>query len=786
MREFRFRLAKGRWLGAWLLGAAVALFSWFSGNNAVFPPELWDEFSIAAGLRPPPDPMPGCWRALVSCLAGSVGLERTTAALQALGAVSLGVLAAFTYLFFGEMLPIPLRLRMLKWGWSRRVVRLLLMQGSLCFVLSYPVWGIGRALSPAMMQLLAGVIMLNVFCWSLRSGRPHLAMLMTAAAGLYAADSVFGFLLPVAFVAFVVRWIGLPGGNIGEMMQNPLLRYITFRRIFATFLTAWLVGVGLNTYFFWRSGGFETMELTGFLYFLHYLYCYLLEIGRSARPLGWLFIIIAVIAPFVLSVAFVRIATDDDKFLSYLIGFIFLVLGVFSFLQSTGWTSAWFWRWIENPEPVSSPFLLGFCLFLTSTTTTLSLCVVGVEFYFRSGNRIAKLHFEDAVEMAAQEWPRMVRSLKRIGRGMRAVLTYEPVFAVVVLALPRFASLEREMASVVNDCARQTAAECGTARLLFTDGMLDGAVEVAAAMEGRRLKALSMLGGDTRYDRHVRARGETDREDRDMLKAGASNTLRSWVRVKSERTTNIAVQVGLELWRRNGLEVPELGGLVARTAGFPKGEREKWIEAARRLARRVLDLHEKGEPDGIANNRLKDMFAIVEWRLSRMCRQRADADDSRGLAAESMREAELAEALDNRNVAYRHVRDQMEWFKVSYDSRLTPREGMTRGMAHGDFQLARHCARQILRSNPDDSKANFVMGMSYFVEEKFNRAEAYLKRSLEARPDEPAALNNLAIVQSKLGRFAEAETNAVKALKQLPGSKEITHTLGYIRRKLAK
>ena len=100
--------------------------------------------------------------------------------------------------------------------------------------------------------------------------------------------------------------------------------------------------------------------------------------------------------------------------------------------------------------------------------------------------------------------------------------------------------------------------------------------------------------------------------------------------------------------------------------------------------------------------------------------------------------------------------------------------------------MARLYASRILRANPQDSSANFAVGMSYFIEEKYNRAEAYLKRSLEARPGEPAALNNLAVVQAKLGRLREAEANAVAAHVKFPDSREVNSTLDYIRRRLAE
>ena len=64
---------------------------------------------------------------------------------------------------------------------------------------------------------------------------------------------------------------------------------------------------------------------------------------------------------------------------------------------------------------------------------------------------------------------------------MRAVLIYEPLLAVALVIPFRLSATEREMGRVVNDYAVQTAEECGDARHLFTDGAMDGPVEVAEA-----------------------------------------------------------------------------------------------------------------------------------------------------------------------------------------------------------------------------------------------------------------------------------------------------------------
>ena len=86
--------------------------------------------------------------------------------------------------------------------------------------------------------------------------------------------------------------------------------------------------------------------------------------------------------------------------------------------------------------------------------------------------------------------------------------------------------------------------------------------------------------------------------------------------------------------------------------------------------------------------------------------------------------------------------------------------------------------------NDDEKKWNRVAGPTVgFVEEQYGRAEIYLKRSLASRPDEPAALNNLAIALLRQGRYAEAETNALHALRVLPDSPAVKKTVDAIREK---
>ena len=95
--------------------------------------------------------------------------------------------------------------------------------------------------------------------------------------------------------------------------------------------------------------------------------------------------------------------------------------------------------------------------------------------------------------------------------------------------------------------------------------------------------------------------------------------------------------------------------------------------------------------------------------------------------------------------------------------------------------MASSYAKKVIVQDENDISANFALGMDYFMNHRYDKAEEYLKRALINAPKEPAILNNLAVVLIRLDRYDEAETNAVKALEILPNSQEIQETLRRIR-----
>ena len=764
------------------LGAGVAALAWLSGNSSEIPPDLWGEISVALGLRPPPNVFPGLWRCMASLLFDWVGLERGLFALRLMGPLSLGLAAMLTFWTFDAVLPETLRNRMWRRGWSRRIVRFVLIQGAIFFVCSDPVWRAGQILSPVMLLLVLTLVALRTFLHALCTSSRRAAIAMAAVLGLLSAETPFGMVLMAAFPLTVIMRTRKASSEEVMPMANPLVRVITFRRMSIAFILAWLLMLAANAVFFQRHDGLAAQDWNAFTYYIHYLHRYVQVAVGAATPVGWIFIFGVVAFPLIMSSILVGRATDDDRFLDYLHALFFAGAGLLAFLQSAGWKPFWFWTWVEAPATVVSGYLLCLCLLATSMTAMLSLCVLGVEIYFRNYRRIAMIRFQDAVE----EEPvaeRMVQNFRFVDHALRAILLYEPLVAAALIFPFKFTTPEHEMAAIVNEGVRRTAAECGDAKALFTDGALDAAVEVAAAEQGKSLVVLSMMSGSRPYEIYLRTRGAADEEDRGMLAVGASDALRTWVRAKPECATNIALQLGFELWRHDKLPMPPCGGFLARTAGFAPGEAAEGRKAALALADRIMALYERSDPMAIANRELKSMFMFLQWRIARMCRMRADAADKAGDLPLAMAESEQADRLDGKNVAYGAIRRQMDWVGQQKGMRLTPREGLKIGLDRADFRLAKTFAQQVLVSDPENTSANFAMGMSYFVDEQYGRAEVYLKKCLAKNPNEPAALNNLAIAQMRLGRLKEAETNAAKALKLLPSSQAIKKTFDHIRRR---
>ena len=761
-----------------LTGVVVAALAWLAGNNCELPPELWDELSVAAGLRPPAREFPIVWQAMMSYVVGKFGINSCVAALKFAGPVSLGIVAAMVSRLFSGYLPRVMKSDMLRTVWGRWIVRVVVLQGALFFALSEPVWLAGRVFSPDMFALMQSLLALLLALWALERASVVCMVFLGAVSALSASEQAISAFVTPAFALYLILKECEPDEKHSALLTNRVIQSVAFRWMGWTFVFCCVIAISANMLFYRASGGLQVSDSGFFAGMVNYLVNCFRYFSATASVFGWGLIIAVAFIPMLIAIGRIRSFADSDRLPPVLGSCLLAVVGILAFLQSSGISECHFWRW--SAGAIRSNHMLCLCMFATSLTTVFALCVFVVDIYFRNHGRILKeLYTADLEDDYLAE--RAVHLHRASVRILRPLMLPEPLIALALVIPFKFDTTIREMSSLVNDTISQTAEECGDSTMLFTDGSLDAAVEVAVAARGGKIKAVSMMSGSGKYDIALRTRGVEDDEARTLFSVGAADALRTWVTEENPCASNIALQVGLELWRRNNLPMPQAGGLVSRTAGFPEGDAEKYAERAHGLAERILKLYSGGKPTKTAYPELNKLFLFSQWRLSRMCRMRANEADTRKDSASSEREHALADRLDRLNPEWQKVQERMDWIGQRGGMRLTPKDGLKLGLAKADFKLARSYARKVVVTDEDDVHANFALGMSYFTEKQYGRAEMHLKKCLIRAPDEPAVLNNLAIVQLRLGRYSEAEANALKALTNLPDSAEIKTTIRHIR-----
>lgn len=759
------------------LGGAAALLAWFSGNSSELPPELWDEVAVALHLRPPVSEFPLLWQNVVSRFISAYGINSTLFYLKLSGPLSLGVLAAMSFRLFCSFLP-PAMIRETNRSSLRCwIVRLVLAQGVLLFVCSQPVWLAGRVFSPEMMKLM--LMTWALLCAFIAVERSSLFYIVFTGivSGVLMAETPLA-VLPIVFCwGMLYRGCESFAGGTSAPIVNPIVLSVAVRWMMIAFFFGWIAALSFNVAFYLGNGGGGEVDSGVFLCVVRYFINYLTVVKNSASLLGFLLIAVVVILPAIIIMAKMRDLANEEKLLSFPYAVFAVVAMVVAFLQSTGFNGCRFWDW--EPNALSSPFIGCLCLLSTSIIVVQVLSIFVVDLFFRDHAKLLEEEFPgaaDGEELALKTLKLLQCSIAVIRMSIWLV----PVVVLVGVLPFRFVSAEREMSAIINAVAAQTAAECEGASMVFTDGSLDAAVEVASAQNGGSLKALSMMSAGGRYDAALRTRGETNEEFRAMLEVGTADALRMWVYGGHAIVSNVAIQVGIELWRHARLPLPAAGGLVFRNALFPDGAAEKWAASARDLARRAVDFSKDNDLQKCAYPQLRQLFSHCQWRLSRMCRMRANEAEVRKDTQASRLENDLADKLDESNEQWREVREKMNWVARQGGVRLSPREGLKLGLERADFRMAGAFAERVLKVDADDMQANFAMGMNFMTSRKYTLAEKHLKKCLLRSPNEPAVLNNLAVAQLRLKRYEEARTNALRALELYPDSPEIKETLRHI------
>ena len=766
------------WLLALVLGGISGglMFLWaFPGLT----PDAWADAAIGAGLRPMEAIFPGFWNAITRGVFSFVGVTQGTFLLKILGPTVAGVTVGLVYLLLRQILSITIQVRL---QFARRrsfVVRGVAVLGALFFACSDPVWRAGQAFTPPLLLLFITVSVLTLFFGFLMSGGMGQLYLSMFLLGLLSAETPLGFFL-LALV-WSVYLIALRHGAMAanSPILNPIVEQSSKWHLTFLYAIGLILGVAANCYSFIAFDGLEVFGKIGADMPVMYATRWWTQFIHAASSLGWVLALGVGVLPFVVSAILLPRAVDEEQFLPYHMGAVFFVAGALAFAQLAELPPLWFWTWAREAT-INSPYFLLVLMLFSAATVVFALAVMAVDICCRDHRRLAMQRFAELKEeegLAHEE----ATDVKPLGGGAYLVLMIVPLLLLAGVVPGRYQGQTRRMLAIVNDYAQEVLAECGDVKWLFTDGSFDPWLELAAATQGRPVRPLSMMAGSSPREQYIRTHGVTNQEDRVVLAIGAPMALRTWMHDHPERLSEVAVQLGFELWKRDGKELPPCSGVLSRPAGMSEEDRLRGVEASTELADRILDIYVDGGPSKSAGVRANELFLFVQWRISRLARMRAEREDRAGNTELALKDVNLSDRLDHNNASLKRILQDMDKARERTLRAVTPRESLQMALARADFTMARRFAELILKDDPDDSNANFGVGMSYYTQKQWARAEEFLRRCLIKKPKEPAVWNNLAMICMYTDRYDEGLKLAHKALELIPESAEVKDTIKQIK-----
>lgn len=724
------RIGKIDWLVAAATGVVVCVLVLAFGIPGM-DPGLWEEAAAAQGLRPPTAVFPGLWRLFAGALMPVLGFAG--AVLAGLASFLLAMCVRMTIVLLAR----PVNSHR---AWSNLIAPGLSAAAAVFAATSDPVWRVSQAFTPELLLYVLTVFAVWLYLrWLVAGGTLRVYPLMLLC-GAIAGETPLGFVLPVLMVlGYRLVWRTIVDGAYKPEHSLVSRSELPKWRMFFTFVLGLAVVVALNTLKFRSLGGLEAMGWGEGDILFYYGFGYLGRIVNASSGAGWVLIMGFGVLPLVVTLnLFPRLASDDRP-MKFGPGVTLLAQGLVAYSQISPVHGLWFWEWLPGVVAVSSGYLLA----LVATFGAVTAALVAAAFAMDAIGR----HLE---------WPDKLHAyLRLLAPGVAALAA---VASLCGIGRGTCAAMQR----LVDDAVAETVAEMGEATRIFTDGSCDAALELAAARQGKRIYALNMMAGSSAREKALRLRGLEDEVDTAAALQGTPVMLRVWAGEKPAGMETCALQLGFEFWRRAGKPLPKMSGMLARPSGLTDEEAERGISAAKAFAARILEISAM-PGKSLASPALSKAFSDVSWRISRMSRQRG--------------EGELADKLDENNSALKRMLRQIEYERLRTFMQFTPKEGLTLALRRADFVEARRFAVAVLKANEKDAEANFGMGMSYLMEKDYKNAETYLVKCLRERPEEPAVLNNLALICVKTSRYEEGLRLAKLAYKYLPTNEEVQKTL---------
>ncbi|MBO6167091.1 MAG: hypothetical protein J6P13_01925 [Kiritimatiellae bacterium] len=735
-------------------------------------PASWNAAAIAAGVRPAESMVPGFWQHITGWVFSAVGLREGAAMLRLLGHVTLAVITMFVYFFQREVLTFVMRARPQRSRRRNLVMRIASAIGAVAFASADPVWSAGQFFSETTLLLAMSVGAIEFFFAFLRKGQLKYSYICAILVGLLTAETAMGALLAAVFIAINFLVINkFP--NLESPFFKPGLIEVGKWHMTFFFLASLIGGIAFNCIGYVSHDGLVPGSLSMGDLPLRYLTDYCARCTVAADLAGWILLIGFALGPFIVSMVRFSVAADEENFLSYSTGIVFLCCGVVALSQCASIPALWFWN--RETVSVNSTYILSLCSLMCALTVACSVTILGVDSLCRDHQKLAKKFAglsEDEEEKELEETvmkPGLTEALRKFG------IVVVPLALLAAVLPARAKRATRAMLELVNDTIAATVDEAADSDYIFTDGNLDAAIEFESRARGGDLKCVALIGGGKNAV-WLRSRGLEDDEDKLSFNFDGAMGLRSWIRDKPERLEKVAVQIGFDLWKRDGKPIPPIGGLLSRPASKDEAAREAGRAKSDELSKRAIAIADAGIGD-CTEEAVRDAFFNTEWRLARMAFYRAESNDLAGKAKEAIADMATAQALEDRNEKFQKLRREIEKRNEQMLRRLTPREGLQLALVRADFTLGKVYAEPILDADYENPDANFAMGMYYQQKHQLSRAEEYLKRCLIRRPEEPAFYNNLAMVQLELGKLEPAEINARKALSLVPNSDAVKETL---------